>query len=534
MRKFSSYGQLNTKQHYYAPRTALLERAYTQLVGENQDEGGHYITVWAPRQTGKSSVMQQILSRLQHQQERFDVAKINLQVLKTARHTNEVTAYIADKLNMMLNLSLPKPENLEDFEYLFSRNHLPKPLVLILDEFDALPEDAISNLAAAFRNIYNSRQDQIDTVAEEKDYLLHGVALIGVRSVLGIENQTGSPFNIQRSLHIPNLTYAEVEGMFRWYEQESGQHVEQSVIEHLYAETNGQPGLTCWFGELLTEGFEGYRPSAVIPIGPEQFENVYAAALNALPNNNILNIVSKAKQPPYKDFVLNLFKTDEKVLFKYDNPTINFLYMNGVTDQENPNSMTNAVKFASPFVQKRLFNYFSDELFQYVGKIFTPFENLDDTITDSSLNVRNLMRRYERHLRGNREWLLKDAPRRADLRVYEAVYHFNLYMYLTHFLQGFGGRVYPEFPTGNGKIDLIIRYAGTTYGLEVKSYTTNKEYQESLIQAARYGRQLGLTEIALVIFVESIDDTNRTTYETVYTDEDTGTTVIPIFVETGR
>ena len=140
--------------------------------------------------------------------------------------------------------------------------------------------------------------------------------------------------------------------------------------------------------------------------------------------------------------------------------------MNGVIALERAEHSRSYVKFASPFVQKRLFNYFSNELFAYVGKIFTPFENLDDTIDDDTLHIPNLMRRYERHLRANRDWLLKDAPRRADLRIYEAVYHFNLYMYLSHFLEGYSGRIYPEFPTGNGKIDLIVQYAGKMYGLE--------------------------------------------------------------------
>ena len=111
------------------------------------------------------------------------------------------------------------------------------------------------------------------------------------------------------------------------------------------------------------------------------------------------------------------------------------------------------------------------------------------------------MKRYERHLRENKAWLLKDAPRRGDLRIYEAVYHFHLYTYLFQFLKGFGGRVYPEFPTGNGKIDLIITYSGNTYGIEVKSYTTHKEYQATLTQSARYGKQLELTRISLVIFL---------------------------------
>ena len=32
MRQFSSYGPVNTKLHYYVPREALIEEAYTQLI----------------------------------------------------------------------------------------------------------------------------------------------------------------------------------------------------------------------------------------------------------------------------------------------------------------------------------------------------------------------------------------------------------------------------------------------------------------------------------------------------------------------
>jgi len=34
--------------------------------------------------------------------------------------------------------------------------------------------------------------------------------------------------------------------MFKWYEKESGQAVEKEVIDTLYDEMRGQPGLTCW------------------------------------------------------------------------------------------------------------------------------------------------------------------------------------------------------------------------------------------------------------------------------------------------
>ena len=184
-------------------------------------------------------------------------------------------------------------------------------------------------------------------------------------------------------------------------------------------------------------------------------------------------------------------------------------------------------------MQKRLFNYFARTLFRDTGRLYPPFEDLSDTITEGNLNVGQVLRRYEIYLRENREWLLKDAPRRADLRVREAVYHFNLYVYLSRFLQHHDGQVWPEFPTGNGKADLIIRYAGKVYGIEVKSFGTRYKYRKALGQAARYGQQLGLNEITLALFVEAVDDDNRAKYEVVYEDKETGVTVRPVFIETG-
>ncbi len=533
IRKFSSYGPVDTALHYYAPRRGLIEQALGHLLGDDPDRGGHYLTVWGPRQTGKTWLIHQALFRLRDeaQYQTFAVLKLSLEHLKLEQDVDMVIQIIAQEIVDALGLENVTIHRLNQFHQLFKREVLKKPLILMLDEFDALPEQVISGLVGVFRNIYISRQSAPDKPTAEKDYLLHGVALIGVRAVLGVENVSGSPFNVQRSLHIPNLTFAEVEGMFKWYEQERGQAVAPEVIERLFYETQGQPGLIGWFGELLTET---YNQEPEQPLTLVDFEKVYGAAIKLLPNNNILNIISKARQEPYKQFVLEMFRTEEKVLFEYDNPEINYLYLNGVIDQEKVSTDEYYIKFACPFVQKRLFNYFSTELFRQMGRLYDPFTDLSDTITETDLTIKTLLGRYEQYLQTNRAWLLKDAPRRADLRVYEAVFHFNLYMYLSEFLRGRGGQVFPEFPTGNGQVDLIIRYSDRVYALELKSFTDDFRYRQALKQAARYGHRLGLSEIDLVLFVDAVDAANRQKYEAVYTDPETGLTVIPTFVETGN
>jgi hypothetical protein len=532
VRRFTSYGPINNKLHFYAPRKELINKAYKNLIGDEPSEGGHYFTVWSPRQCGKTWTMQQILLQLKKDPQ-FDVLKINLENLKDKKSAAEIINVIARKIGEGLDKTFDNINNQDSFQEIFKKDVLEKPLILILDEFDALLEEGINTIVSAFRNIYLSRMDEADIPTGGKSYLLHSVALIGVRSVLGIGQAKGSPFNVQRNLHVPNLNKEEVKGMFQWYEEDSGQRIEPEVVEQLYRETNGQPGLIGWFGELLTEGFEGCKIDPVKPINLRDFEIASAAATYALPNNNILNIISKAKEEKNRTMILELFRTSEKLEFRFDNKIVNSLYLNGIVDKEVVDYTHYYLKFSSPFIQKRLFNYFSDELFQYMGKFFEPFDGADDWTLETHLDIPEIIRQYELYFKNNRDWLLKDAPKRVDLRIFEAVYHFNLYSYLKQLLKSEGGSVLPEFPTGNGKIDLILSYSGKRYGIELKSFTSRGRYLKALEQAARYGKQLNLKEIFLVFFIESINEENRKKYEKIHQDEASKVRVVPLFVETG-
>jgi len=66
-------------------------------------------------------------------------------------------------------------------------------------------------------------------------------------------------------------------------------------------------------------------------------------------------------------------------------------------------------------------------------------------------------------------------------------------------------------------------------------FANQRAYNKALIQAATIGRQqLGVTSIWLVLFIESVDETNRQRFEVDYTDEKTGVIVYPRFVQTGN
>jgi len=213
MRRFSSYGPVNINIHYYVPREELIDLGCKQLMGENPEEGGHYITVWAPRQTGKTWSLLQIRNKLA-KDDRFDVRIFSMEMLKTTNTENEILNFFKIKLGEALGKNFPALNSFIDIQNLFKKNFIDKPLILILDEFDSLPEEIINKFADLFRDIYLSRANQQNKPSWEKEYLLHGIALIGVRAVLGIENVKGSPFNVQRNIHIPNFTYDEVNYLF--------------------------------------------------------------------------------------------------------------------------------------------------------------------------------------------------------------------------------------------------------------------------------------------------------------------------------
>ncbi len=498
MRSFYSYGPIDREINYCVPRNELREKAFHHLIGTHPDKGGHYITVWAARQTGKSTLLRDVYWELL-KNKNYYAANIDIQNLRDADDSLFCMNNIINKINILTGLKLPAITEKHDFETVFTRQNVDRPLILIIDEFDSLNENVISDFTGAFRNIYHARKKD-PAPSPEKHYLLHGVALIGVRSVVGVDNRSGSPFNVQKSIHIHNLSETEVNRMYQDYSRETGQPIAEEVIERVFYVTRGHPGLVSWFGELLTQEYN-YEPKK--PITIEHWNTIYAKSLHIIPNNSIINIVSKGMAEEYRQTVLNLFKTSQKMIFEFEDPHINYLYMNGVIDYEETDG-TAYVRFPGQFVQEKLFRRFARELDAAtdINLLSTPFTDLTQIVNEREICLPRLLSLFQDYYDINRNYLLKHAQRRMDMRVTEAVYHFQLYSWLEALLRDFGWSVLPEFPTGNGKTDLLIKKENRLYGLELKSFSRLHILNKSIEQAAEYGRLLGLDVIYLVVFID--------------------------------
>ncbi|MBF0202704.1 MAG: AAA-like domain-containing protein, partial [Desulfamplus sp.] len=502
MRHFSSYGPVDPQEHFCVEREHLVEHCMNQLMGKTTgkltgnptgqeigtpEKGGHYFTIWAPRQTGKTWLMHQVAGAIDNSRpDTFIIGKMSVQrvILREGDSDEEFFIQLTDIVKLCFGIDIPNIEKWNDWTNLFVKGrYFKRPVILFIDEFDKLPRSIIDHMVTLFREMYLNR----------KDYCLHGLALIGVRAVLGLDSLRGSPFNVQRSLHIPNFTLEEVKELFRQYQIESGQGVTDEVVQAVFDTTWGQPGLVCWFGELLTEK---YNTAPDSPIDFPLWEEVLGAALYVEWNNSVLNLVKKAKTPYLKE-VLELFSSSD-IPFALDSDWCGHLYFNGIISHEKqpgpPGPQSYLCRFSSPFVQHKLFNALSRE-WSLSREWFAdrtsitplqPLDDLGDVFAGENIDVPALVDRYVDFLgrlaqKGIHPF--HGQPRRGNMNITEAVGHFHLYAWLLNVV---GRRcvVSPEFPTGNGKVDIHLKCQGKKGLIEVKSFSDLHQLRKGVGQAA--------------------------------------------------
>jgi len=505
MRKFYSYGPVDASEHYCVAREEIIEQCTNQLVG-NVEKGGHYFTIWGPRQTGKTWLFRQSIESLKkHYGDQFIVGELSMQGIIFTDNENYEKIFFNNIQNMLeceFSIQIDKIKSWLNWKNFFTKKYTPfdRPLILVIDEFDRLPKQIINNLVSLFREMFLNR----------KLYILHSLALVGVRAVLGVDSKSGSPFNIQRSLHVGNLSFEQVKSMFAQYQEDSKQEIETEVINNLYEKTQGQPGLIGWFGELLTEK---YNQEPEKKIDMKMWNRVYLNASEIEHNNTVRNIITKARNE-YKTNVIKLF-IDSNIHFSFNYDWCNYMYMHGLigyTIFQGINKDYYVCKFSSPFIQTCLYCAFVGEIKEIQERsilALDPLDSLDDVTAGSTLNLTALLKRYKNYLirlkdNGLNPW--QNQPRRkTDYHLTEAVGHFHLYHWLQMAL-GIQSSISPEFPTGNGKVDLHIEYQGKKGIIEVKSFTNINDSRLSRLQAAKYAKQTGYPNVTLAMFAPFTDE----------------------------
>ena len=88
-----------------------------------------------------------------------------------------------------------------------------KRVVIVIDEFDGIPQTVVSDFLYTLRHIYLSDEPRCP----------HSVGIIGVKSINQLNyDRSVSPFNIQDEFNLPNFTLEQVKELLGQYTDEVG------------------------------------------------------------------------------------------------------------------------------------------------------------------------------------------------------------------------------------------------------------------------------------------------------------------------
>lgn len=311
MREFNTTGPCNPALHYTIMREALL------AVGQEKVDKGKFFTIFAPRQSGKTTYCQLLLHQLN--QVDYTAVWISFESLQTATRSEfyDDFGHQIQRELVAHDFNLTQPINTPIDLRRFFEAIKPKPLVLIIDEFEGIPDAVLGEVMHTFRQMYHQKQH----------YNLHSLIVVGVSTIAELVMGPVSPFNIADQLEIDYFTQAEVAELIQQYVSETGQPFDETVIKTIYENTQGQPGLVCALCEHLVTKVVTEQSH---PVTMEAFYPTLKFFLTRKRDKNIANIVQKAKQK--RAFMLKLLFGNPLIPFTVDNDDISWLHANGVVD----------------------------------------------------------------------------------------------------------------------------------------------------------------------------------------------------------
>jgi len=248
-RTFNTAGPCRPDKHYMLPPERRLDELRPLI-----DEEAFFV-VHAPRQTGKTTSLQSLARSLTAE---GSYAAVHASC-KPAATAGDDVAFGVDALIRSIEkaarLGLAEeqwPEPVASFagdspairlELYLTRwsERCPRPVVLFLDEFDALGGKTLLSVLDQLHSGYTARPSPFP----------HALALIGLRDVrdyrIGAEGRrlgTSSPFNVKlESLRLRDFTAPEVAELYAQHTEETGQPFEPAAVERAFELTRGQPWL---------------------------------------------------------------------------------------------------------------------------------------------------------------------------------------------------------------------------------------------------------------------------------------------------
>lgn len=470
MRIFNTSGPCDPAKHYTVMREELVAK------GQALVEQGRYFTIFAPRQAGKTTYFQLLLRQLETQG--YTPIWISFEGLRTLSRPKFYQALHHRLDQEFVAQGIVTAQTIEDqFDlqlYLEQVSTQSKTIVLIIDEFEDVPDEVLSELMHLFRALYQKRQF----------HKLHALILVGVSTIAELVLSSASPFNVVDELRIPYFTFAEVQELIAQHSSETGQPFAPPVVQAIYDNTIGQPGLVCALCHYLVTVLVPDRSQSVTM---DEFYTTLKHFLTERFDKNIVNIVQKAREK--QAFMLRVLFSDTSIPFTVDHPDIAYLYAHGVVGNRE-----GEVDVLVPLYSKRLIAAFRPAINGEAQYFASGHDTFRDYVIADGLALTAILNKY-------RDYVHRRGFRAFDTeQLKEGAWHYSLDGFINFFLEQLGGETFIEVPSGRGRTDILILYHGKKYVIETKIFTTQTRFKQGKGQLAAYLTTEGLTEGYYVVF----------------------------------
>ncbi len=466
-----------------------------------------YFVMHAPRQTGKTSCMLALRDYLNNEDD-YIAVYANVEGGQAGRNDRDsVVRSTCDTLAQQFSgitrndvpLRLRDEARAVETDSMLSTylrrlsECLPKPIVLIIDEIDALVGDSLVAILRQIRSGYADRPKAFP----------QSIILCGVRDVrdyrIVLSNQDiitgGSAFNIKtESLRLGNFSKEEIHELYMQHTRETGQVFDEACFPMVWEATEGQPWLVNALGREVTYKMKENRDRSVRII-PEMIDTAIENIIYRR-DTHIDILIDKLKEPRVKrviepilansDEVNESAMTDEDILYVKDM---------GLVVKERGKSIRIANAIYREIIPRELTASTQQQLTQQPQWYQNP---------DNSINMEKLLLDFQQFFRQNADaWI-----GRFDYA--EAGPQLLLQAFLQRIVNG-GGYIDREYGLGRKRTDLLIRKPLTDhYGgpvqrivleLKLKRGDLDKVIEKGLEQTAEYMDLVGsVDEGHLIIF----------------------------------
>ena len=490
---FNTAGPSTSDLHYMLDPLSRFELdSLLSLIAQRR-----YFVLHAPRQTGKTTCLLALRDYL-NAEGNFAALYVNIEGAQAARGDvaagiRAIVAEIGSHARRLFGLkdfdaAIPSILAERGAQAALSEvlrrlcESLSKPLVLFLDEVDALVGDTLISLLRQIRAGYTDRPN----------FFPQTVVLCGVRDVRdyrmtmpnGEVITGGSAFNIKaESLRLGDFSHAELVALYQQHTDATGQSFTDDALELAWQSTQGQP----WLVNALAEQAVWKTKANLDRTQEIDLERLRAAreALILRNDTHLDQLTDKLREERVRRVIEPMLMGGEGVANDADTQYILDLGLIRRDEYKNavPANQIYAEVLPRVLTQVIQYNLHSE-------RILPSWQD-----ANGRLNPRQFLLNFQAFWLKDGEVMMRSAP------YHEAAPHLVLMAYLQRVING-GGRIEREYAAGYGRLDLLLIYGDQQMAIEVKVWNDKQAdpLSDGLEQTERYLTRLGLSEGYLVIF----------------------------------